>query len=120
VLWYDDWKDLICNPIVEAVIAVTPPYINRAIAEACVIEKKPLLIEKPLAMNSSAASEIVHSFRSSNVPLTVGMLFGLIQLLKHCKKNFIGLAMSFYSQRVIASKEHLKIGKTILTWLVGE
>jgi predicted dehydrogenase len=72
VVWHDEWKDLICNPAVEAVIAVVPPYINLAIAEACVKERKPLLIEKPLAVSAPVASKIVHSFKSANVPLTVG------------------------------------------------
>ena len=62
VLLHNNWKDLICNPEVEAVIAVTPPYINLDIAEACVSENKPLLIEKPLAVNASVSSQIVHSF----------------------------------------------------------
>lgn len=87
VLLHNDWKDLICNPEVEAVIAVTPPYINLAIAEACVSESKPLLIEKPLAVNASVSSQIVHSFKSARVPLTVGHALRFNSTIKALQKE---------------------------------
>lgn len=95
VLLHDDCKDLICNPAVEAVIAVTPPYMNLAIAEACVRERKPLLIEKPLAVNSFVASQIVRSFRSANVPLTVGHALRFNSTIKTLQKELYRIGTVF-------------------------
>jgi predicted dehydrogenase len=95
VFWHYDWSDLIRNPEVEAVIAVTPPHINPGIAEACVRESKPLLIEKPLAVNSSVASQIVHSFRSSNIPLTVGHALRFNSTIKALQKELYSVGTVF-------------------------
>ena len=72
VPWYRDWHDLIADQSVEAVISVVPPSLNRDIAEICALERKPLLIEKPLAMNSREAARIVSVMKAARVPLTVG------------------------------------------------
>ena len=71
-VWHQDWHDLIADPSVEAVISVVPPYLNHVIAEACAQVRKPLLMEKPLAMNSGKAAEIVAVMKAGHVPLTVG------------------------------------------------
>jgi predicted dehydrogenase len=55
-----DWRDLVADPAVDAVVAVVPPSLHPAIAEAVAAVHKPLLIEKPLATTGAAAREIVH------------------------------------------------------------
>jgi predicted dehydrogenase len=57
--WHQDWNEFISDPGVDAVISVVPPSLNLSIAKACTREGKPLLIEKPLAMNGKDAAEIV-------------------------------------------------------------
>ncbi|MBU0681705.1 MAG: Gfo/Idh/MocA family oxidoreductase [Proteobacteria bacterium] len=72
VRYHADWQDLVCDPVVDAVIAVTTPNLNGAIAAACIEEHKPLLVEKPLALNVGIAGEMVRQCREAEVPLTVG------------------------------------------------
>lgn len=72
VRWYADWRDLVRDPAVDAVIAVTTPNLNGAIATTCIEENKPLLVEKPLALNTQIAGAIVRQCRDADVPLTVG------------------------------------------------
>lgn len=95
VRWHGDWRDLISNPEVDAVIAVTPPYINLAIAESCVIERKPILIEKPLAVNQSESSRILDMFRSAHVPLTVGHILRFNSTIKALRKELYRVGTVF-------------------------
>jgi predicted dehydrogenase len=72
VQFFTDWRDLISNSSVEAVIAATTPNLNLAIAGACAAAKKPLLIEKPLSINAREATDIVAVCKEADIPLTVG------------------------------------------------
>ncbi len=106
-----DWKDLIANPDVDAVIAVTPPYINLAIAETCVKEKKPLLIEKPLAVNQTESSRIVAMFRSAQLPLTVGQILRFNSTIKALQKELYRVGTVFLFSA------HHRLEKTQQDWL---
>jgi predicted dehydrogenase len=66
---YTDYRQLIEDPNVDAVIAVTPPLINRDICLAAVHAKKPLLIEKPLATTAADASAMVQAARDAGITL---------------------------------------------------
>jgi predicted dehydrogenase len=82
---YEDWRELVGDDQVEAVISVVPPTLNLAIATACATAGKPLLVEKPLAADSAQASRIVALFEQSGLPLTVGQTLRynrVIQLLR--------------------------------------
>jgi predicted dehydrogenase len=66
--FHRDWKELVADPAVEAVVAVVPPSLHPAIAAAAAGARKPLLIEKPLATTGAAALEIVRVLRAAGVP----------------------------------------------------
>jgi len=66
--FHADWRALVADPAVEAVIAVVPPVLHPAIAEAVAAAGKPLLIEKPLATTGAAAVEVVRVLRTARVP----------------------------------------------------
>lgn len=85
VSWHQDWRDLIADRAVEAVISVVPPSLNLPIGQECARAKKPLLIEKPLAMNSLEAATLVAAMENAGVPVTVGQTLrynAVIQELK--------------------------------------
>jgi predicted dehydrogenase len=63
--FYKDFRDLIADPRVEAVLVVTAPSLTLSIAR----EEKPLLIEKPLAIYAADAREIVESADARGIPL---------------------------------------------------
>jgi predicted dehydrogenase len=67
--FHDDWRALVADPAVEAVIAVVPPTLHLAIAAAVAAARKPLLIEKPLAPTAAAAGEIVRVLGAASVPV---------------------------------------------------
>jgi len=80
--WYDNWQELVVDDRVDAVIAVVPPVLNPDIARACAEAGKPLLIEKPLAVSSHAAREIMHLFAGRNLALTVGQTLRYNQIIR--------------------------------------
>lgn len=83
--YHQDWRNLVADPAVEAVIAATPTNLNLAIGEACAAARKPLLIEKPLATTVEGGEQLVALFRRHHLPLTVGQSLRfnpIIQALK--------------------------------------
>ena len=84
---HTDWRRLIADPDVEAVIAVTTPNLNPAIATACAAAGKPLLMEKPLAAHQSEAEEIVRVCAAAGIPLTVGQTLRFNPVVNHLKKH---------------------------------
>lgn len=66
--FHADWRSLVDDPAVRAVIAVVPPSLHLAIAQAVARARKPLLIEKPLAPTGEAAAAIVATLRAAGVP----------------------------------------------------
>src|SRR5262245_46459467 len=52
---YDDYRAMIADPRVNAVVVVTPPSLCHAICLNAVQAGKPVLVEKPLALNGRDA-----------------------------------------------------------------
>lgn len=67
--FHQDYRDLIADPLVQAVVVVTPPSETHAIALAAIDARKPILIEKPLAGSAKAAAEMVEVAETARVPL---------------------------------------------------
>ena len=65
--FHDDYRDLVANPRVEAVVAAVPPILHPAIVEAACRTGKPLLLEKPLATSLTAAQRIASLVSASGV-----------------------------------------------------
>lgn len=66
---YDDYHDMIVDPSVQAVVAVTPPSLCRDICLASVRAGKPILIEKPLATSGADARTMVAAAKEGGVLL---------------------------------------------------
>lgn len=67
--FYQDYQALIADDQVEAVLVVTAPSLTLPIAREAIHYRKPLLIEKPLAIHAADAREIVQSADRLHVPL---------------------------------------------------
>jgi predicted dehydrogenase len=66
--FHADWRALVADPAVEAVVAVVPPSLHLEIVTAVAAARKALLIEKPLAPTGAAAREIVRIVRAAGIP----------------------------------------------------
>jgi len=69
--WYDDAQKLIDDPNVDAVYVATPPSTHQRYALASIAARKPVYIEKPMAMNASECAQIVRAGEAANVPVFV-------------------------------------------------
>lgn len=69
--YFQDWRELVVSDSVDAVISVTTPNLNPAIAALCAESGKPLLIEKPLATDYHTGKGMVELCAGKDVPLTV-------------------------------------------------
>jgi len=70
--WYADWRDLVHDPEVDCVVAALPPTLNEEVAAACARARKPLLLEKPMAVSVAEAVAIQEYFTRQAVALTIG------------------------------------------------
>ena len=66
--FHADWRELVADPAVDAVVAVVPPTLHRAIAEAVATARKALLIEKPLATTAADAIAIRRTLVGAGIP----------------------------------------------------
>ena len=67
--FYQDYRDLIADSHVDAVIVVASPTLTLPIALEAIRHHKPLLIEKPLAVTGEQAREIVDKADQAHVPI---------------------------------------------------
>ena len=65
--FYEDWRALIEDPRVDAIVTAVPVVLNVAIAEAACRAGKHLLLEKPLAPTVDAARRIADAVQASGV-----------------------------------------------------
>lgn len=69
VKFFQDYEELIADPLVNAVVVVTPPSLCLPICLAAVRAGKPLLIEKPLACTGADARVMVRAADAAGIPL---------------------------------------------------
>lgn len=67
---YTDYRELICDPDVDAVEICTPNYLHAEMAIAALRAGKPTNLEKPIAMSYEEAKTIVEAEKASE---TLGM-----------------------------------------------
>jgi predicted dehydrogenase len=65
--FHGDYRDLVADPRVDAVVVAVPPMLHPAIVEAACQAGKPLLVEKPLATSLAAARRIASLVSTSGV-----------------------------------------------------
>ena len=67
--YYPQWRDLLADPSIRAVIVAAPPTLNVPIALEALHKGKALLIEKPLALTPLQAQHMVETARQTGIPI---------------------------------------------------
>jgi predicted dehydrogenase len=108
--FYDNWRALVAEPDVDAVISVTPPVLNLEVARECAKLSKPLLIEKPLARNVKEAEEILRIMAAAGASLTVGQTLRYNPVIQALRAALSGMGQlySFYANQ--------RLEPSTLTW----
>jgi predicted dehydrogenase len=93
---------------VDAVIAVTTPNLNPVIAASCIQVGKPLLVEKPMAVDGESAARMVTSFAAAGLPLTVGQTLRFNRIVLALRKEFsrIGELYAFSAHHRLEESGH--------------
>ncbi|OIQ31131.1 MAG: oxidoreductase [Alphaproteobacteria bacterium MedPE-SWcel] len=97
-----DWRALVADPAVEAIVIATPQETHREIAEAAFGHGKPVFCEKPLGASLSDSAAMVAAAEAAGVVNMVGF-------------NYIRTPASQFARKLIAAGE---IGD--ITWFRGE
>ena len=69
-----DYKELIGDPKVDAVIVTTPDHSHCEIASAFLRDGKPVLLEKPMALKKEDCEELLRVSKETGVMLMVGQV----------------------------------------------
>jgi len=72
--WYSDWRDLLANNNVDAVIVVTPTKFHEEIVIEAAKAKKHILCEKPMAMNREECLRMNEAAAVHKVILQIGFM----------------------------------------------
>jgi predicted dehydrogenase len=100
----DDPAKLINDPDVDAVVVATPASTHYELTKACLKTNKHVLVEKPLAMCTAEADELVALARATGKVLMVGHTFLYNSAVNYAKdlldKRELGEPYYIYSQRL--------------------
>ncbi len=72
IQFFPDYRNLVANPAIKAVLIVTPPALNVPIALKAIQCQKAVLLEKPLALNSQEGKYLVEAAAQAGIPLMTG------------------------------------------------
>ncbi|MBK8456432.1 MAG: Gfo/Idh/MocA family oxidoreductase [Phyllobacteriaceae bacterium] len=97
-----DWRDLVADPKVQAVVIASPQSTHRAIAEAAFSIGKPVFCEKPLGASLEDARAMVAAAEASGQPNMIGF-------------NYVRTPATQFVRKLLAEGE---IGR--VTWFRGE
>ncbi|MDF0650132.1 MAG: Gfo/Idh/MocA family oxidoreductase [Nitrospira sp.] len=89
---YGEAASLITDPMVDVVIAVTPPIFSLEICRLAAQARKPMLIEKPLGATLADACASVAVAREAAVPLMTAQTLRFDKTIQHMKllQSYIG------------------------------
>ncbi|TAL10757.1 MAG: Gfo/Idh/MocA family oxidoreductase [Nitrospirae bacterium] len=87
VPFFADWRELVTRSEVEAVVAVTPPGLNRDICLSAARAGKPMLIEKPLALTVAEGREMVDAARAAGVLLMTAQTLRFTPVLERLRSS---------------------------------
>ncbi len=71
VRFHQDAHELVSDPAVRAVIAVVPPTLHPEIVEGCAAAGRPLLVEKPFAIDVVTAMRLQRRVEEAGLPCMV-------------------------------------------------
>lgn len=114
VMHYGNWEDLLDDPEIDIVSIATPPSLHIAIACAAMRKQKHVLLEKPVALTSKGAQEILRVQQETGMVLTVDHMLRynpiIAALAEAGKQQIFGklrhVAVSNYAQDEGLPEEH--------------
>jgi predicted dehydrogenase len=81
-----DWRDVINDPKVDAVVIATPPYLHHQMVITAIEAGKHVLCEKPLARNLAETRDMAKLAQSANVVAMVNHQFRYLPIRRRVKE----------------------------------
>jgi len=72
--WYTDYRQVLDDRDVDAVVVVSPTNLHRDIVVDCANAKKHIFCEKPMAMNTQECDEMIEACKKNGVKLQIGFM----------------------------------------------
>ena len=82
---YDSYEQLVQDPDIDVVYIATPNHTHKDLCILCLKAGKPVLCEKPFALNAQEASEIIEVARRQQVFCMEAMWMRFMPLIKEAK-----------------------------------
>ncbi len=104
--WHSEWRALVEDGEVEALIAVVTPDLHADIAEACASAGKPLLLEKPLAVDGPSGERVMAA--AERVPVTVAQTLRYNPVIRALREHLprMGELFSFTADQRLEPSTH--------------
>jgi predicted dehydrogenase len=83
--WYENYEDLLARKDIDAVHICSPNYLHAEMAKAALLAGKHVVCEKPLAVTSSQAKELVHLAAEKNLVNAVHFNIRYYPLIRHLR-----------------------------------
>ncbi|MEP6932734.1 MAG: Gfo/Idh/MocA family oxidoreductase [Nitrospirota bacterium] len=115
---HGDYRSLIADQNVEAVVVVTPPALCPEICFEAVKARKPILIEKPLALTGREARAMVTAAEESGVLLMTAQTLRFDSTILLLKKHLPEIGTLRYA--TFTSRIETKAGDLAQTPIVGQ
>ena len=88
-LAFDSVRDLCCSSEVDAVLVTTPNSLHLPDVLTAIDAAKPVLCEKPMAMNAAECRQMVESARSKKILLGVAHVFRFNESVRKIRESVI-------------------------------
>ncbi|MDC7228305.1 MAG: Gfo/Idh/MocA family oxidoreductase [Spirochaetales bacterium] len=85
--YYLDYKDVLKDESIDAVIVVTPTVFHEEIVVAAAAAGKHILCEKPMAMNEQECSNMINACVDAKVKLQIGFMRRFDESFRHAKER---------------------------------
>ena len=90
---YEDWRDLVADPAVDAVSVTAPNAVHREIGVAVAQAGKHLWIEKPVGLSAQDARGVAEAVRTAGVQCAVGFNYRAVPAVGHLRELVRGGAI---------------------------
>lgn len=109
--WYSDYRDLIAARDVNAVVVAVPPTQHAGIIEAAAALGRPVLLEKPAAVNLADGRRMLRAVRTNALPVMVA------HTLRYCSVVRAVLAAQASIGRLHALRISQRFEPSSLNWI---
>ncbi len=109
---YENWQDLIADPQIDLVDICLPPQLHTEVAIAALKAGKHVLVEKPIALETSAALKMVEAGKKSGKLLLIGQVLPFFPeyafALKAVQSGKYGRLLGGHFKRIISDPLWIK------------